>query len=156
MLATDAAYFAGLLDGEGAFCLCRVKNHTAKRGWGWRPILQIANSSEEMVTWVYNSTGQAYFPLARLYGKMKRPSFRWQQQNPRIILPILESVRPYLTAKRQHADLLHSACSLLLTLPGRNKKGNEERMVEISPDLLAIRDQLRSINPKAYRLRWND
>jgi hypothetical protein len=68
----NAAYLAGLVDGEGSITLGR-KNATAFR----YPIVSIASTSIELLLWCKQKTGLGCITTKRLYRAHHKKSYHW-------------------------------------------------------------------------------
>jgi len=86
-------YLAALVDGEGTITI-------QKRNMNFRPCLQVANTSVELLAWLI-SIG-FYSTLAR--NSNGRPYWRIQVSGYGIV-DILEEILPYLIIKKKHAEL---------------------------------------------------
>lgn len=98
--ATDAAYIAGFIDGEGSIFLYRKRpGKVALR-------LAIGNTDKAVLEWIAEVTGCTGTLVAKRTKDVLRhkQAYHW---NPgqRESAQLLEAIRPYLRIKAQQADL---------------------------------------------------
>ena len=154
MLPTEAAYLAGLIDGEGTISLRKVPQPKCKRGWNWRPTLQVANTDEAMLHRISEITERGWEWCYHYYQGRKLRAGIWRTTGANDILCILSEVLPYLVTKKRHADLLIEACKLILSLPkGKNIQGYESRFLSICPRLFSIHEKMLTLNKRGERWR---
>jgi hypothetical protein len=104
----DAAYLAGLLDGEGTITLSR--RHACDRR---QLVVSIVSTERCVVEWIRLALGVGEITGKRTTSVRHSPSFTFTVAN-RQALAVLEQVQPYLrTYKRLRAQLvLHSYVSV--------------------------------------------
>lgn len=118
---TDAAYLAGMIDGEGSLTvsLTRPKTHRPN----WNSILQVKlciyNTDKRLIDWLLATCGGCLLTRRPVRG---RPVYQWQA-NTRDVPEILAQVRPYLKLKGAQADLLVEVCQLRVTHGFGRKNG---------------------------------
>lgn len=93
----DAAYLAGLIDGEGSVFPANVKRISRRT---WR--LTIANTNRPVLEWCLAVTG-----VGAVYGKWRgnpkhSPAFAWQCHSWKA-KSVLEQTLPYMKIKRERA-----------------------------------------------------
>lgn len=119
--ATDAAYLAGLIDGEGTIGLTR--RHT---GENRQLVLSIANTEAEILQWVLDRTGVGKITRKRISRAHHTPSHTYSVAN-RQALDILKQISPYLQSrKKQRAEL---ALTEYVRLTPRNGRYSAETVV---------------------------
>jgi len=109
---TEAAYLAGLLDGEGTISLYCVKQDSQKRTHSFKPAVAVSNTDMGMMERVLRITGCGKVVQSRLDDGMHKPCFRWLL-SPLQIEPVLRRVLPYLDSKQRQAELLLSYLRML-------------------------------------------
>lgn len=101
--ATDIAYAAGILDGEGTVCL----NMTGKPGAKLpRAVVNITNQNTELLEWLRDRWGGRIYELT---GNRRRGwPICWALQFTKRgeARAFLASATPYLIVKRQRADIV--------------------------------------------------
>ena len=99
---TEAAYAAGILDGEGSIYFSR--NRTAR--WP-SPVVSVASTDRELLEWLRSRVGGSVI-RKRTYQPQHAVSYDWKLTDRRA-LEFLKLVRPFLVIKRKI-----SRCDLLL------------------------------------------
>src|SRR5579859_5842671 len=101
MMVTEAAYVAGIIDGEGTICL----NRTSAQGEnGFAARLTIANTSVLLLETITGMVGTGSV-VGRRERERRRTGYTW-------VCPVgdiqrvLENVLPFLVLKKEHAVLL--------------------------------------------------
>ena len=109
MSETDAAYLAGLIDGEGSIFVQRVKTYNfikmSKSGYHYRSGLQIRMTDRATVAWAKSVTGCGNVLDCKPPKGNRRPAFRWSlwsKQASTLLLILL----PYLKLKKPNAENL--------------------------------------------------
>ncbi len=102
----EAAYIAGIIDGEGSISINRRKDRDGyKSGFCFRPVLSVTNTNYALVEWLACTTGVGSTPLgAKPTNARHKPSKRWQVWT-RQAAAVLCVVRPYLVIKIAQADI---------------------------------------------------
>jgi len=103
-IEVDYAYLAGIIDGEGHVGLYRHKDAYCKRGFTWRVVLCITNSSYLLLLDLQRRfggriepNGKSAFSGRQIYG------LRFSANAMRELLP---RVLPYLVLKRQDVNIM--------------------------------------------------
>lgn|SRR5215472_3738655 len=107
MDAKAAAYFAGIIDGEGTICIMkhRPKLASGEKSVGYLAYLKVCNTDYRLVAWCRETTG-----VGCIYSeKRKKPNCRqvytWHISSARFYA-LLKEVYPYLVIKKEQADLI--------------------------------------------------
>jgi hypothetical protein len=100
---TEAAYAAGILDGEGSIILTRLR----KKRWA-SPVVSIASTDRELLEWFRSRCGGTIV-RKRTYQPQHSESFDWKLTD-RQALEFLRLVRPFMVVRRKIAR-----CDLLLS-----------------------------------------
>jgi hypothetical protein len=100
---TEAAYAAGILDGEGSIQLIRVR----KSRWP-SPTVSVASTDRELLEWLRTRAGGTIVKK-RVYRPQHSTSYDWKLTDRRA-LRFLEIVRPFLVIRRKIVR-----CNLLLS-----------------------------------------
>jgi len=117
--ATDAAYIAGLIDGEGTITLSR-KHRNENR----QLAITISNTEKGLLDFVLSTVGAGKITNKRTTHSHHTPSYTYAIYN-RQALSLLEQVHPYLrTYKVERSALILRD---YLTLTPRNGKYSEEQ-----------------------------
>jgi hypothetical protein len=102
---TEAAYLAGLLDGEGCIILARESVPNKTQGgirYGYKLNITITNTSSQMIEWLHQTIGGKVFTYAHIPGWRTKYDWRIYGDEAR---EILRELRPYLTVKREQAEI---------------------------------------------------
>lgn len=125
---TQAAYLAGLIDGEGCISYRMEKDSRPIDGPKRYPSLKvdITNTNEELIRWTEAIVGDGYVYHAKAYQNQNhktRWSITWKSNKA---IALLGAILPYLTIKKSRAELmleLHS--KTLEALSGRQTFSNQ-------------------------------
>ena len=99
--ATDAAYIAGLIDGEGTVTLSRRHKHDMRQ-----PVISISNTDLSFLDYVLRATKAGKITRKRTSSSKHTPSAAYAISN-RQGLCLLRQIEPYLrTYKKQRAELI--------------------------------------------------
>jgi len=116
--ATDAAYIAGLVDGEGTVTLSRLHRNENRR-----LVVCISNNDLTMLQHVKDRIGAGRITSKRVYSPRHAPSFNYQINN-RQALGVLRQIVVYLRSYK--ADRARLALRDYLRLTPRNGRYTEE------------------------------
>lgn len=120
----DAAYIAGIVDGEGTITLSRLHRNEQRR-----IVVSVSNNEQGLLEYIQRVVGAGRISNKRTYGEKHAPSFHYQISS-RQALDLLRQITPYLhTYKAVRARL---ALDNYLAVTPRNGK--------YTPELLALRD----------------
>ena len=100
---TQAAYIAGLLDGEGCISYYNVSNGNGYRGYSTR--IKVAMTDANPVYWLKDILGCGFITVREREAQYRRV-FEWQTKSRVDIADVLEAVFPYLIVKKEQAKLL--------------------------------------------------
>lgn len=140
---TTLAWLGALIDGEGSIMLI---NRSRSRGQGfyWRPQVGIYNTDTRLMEALKDrvGTGSVYAHTRTPKENQKKTSYRWNL-NATQIRALLPSVLPWLILKKEQAELLLEACSLIEA----NKTGRPpEEAVRLR--VAEIADTIKHLNRK--------
>lgn len=96
MRDTEAAYLAGIVDGEGSISLTRVK----QKGGYWRVVLTVSSCDKGLIEWCARWGGATLFDMDR--GPNRRLQHRWTIVG-QALRKLLKDIRPYLIIKADRA-----------------------------------------------------
>lgn len=140
------AYMAGVLDGDGSFSIIKKKGKYEGQSPLYYPLIQIANSSKELIDFVYAEFGgllntrKAYIAKD---GSLRKISYQWKLSQANPCLPFLEKIIPYLVIKKERAEFLRD---YILRNPFKRGSG------KLSDDILQNREsdymKMRSFNDR--------
>jgi len=136
----QAAYLAGLIDGEGTIGLWGIKP-SARRRAVLVPHLEIGNTNRDLIDWLVRITQNGRIVLNREIEGCKR-CYKWQLA-PRQVALILPQVLPYLIAKRRQGEVV--ARFLELQAQGR-QEGGRGVLDRDWPEVEALYREIRTLN----------
>ena len=99
MSLTDAAYLAGIIDGEGSVGVW-------KNGVYRIAAVHVANTDKGLMVWLRRTVGKAGYLHPKLddgFGRTK-PCYDWSVQAQIDVLSLLKQVAPYMVIKRNKAQ----------------------------------------------------
>jgi hypothetical protein len=117
----ELGWLAGIMDGEGTIGMSRVLTASKCKNPSYRPIFQIANTDIRILNRaseiLYSVCGVASYIVianrrkAENINKPWKTGYRLQIHVQRRIARVLPMLIPYLTAKREQAEILLAYCS---------------------------------------------
>lgn len=124
----DAAYLAGIIDGEGAIMLTRNSPNEERR-----LAIDVSNNDLVMLEWIKKKTGVGHICSKKQYKEHHLPSFTWGTGG-RQAIDLLVQVEPFmLTARKLRAKLIIADYIRLTPRNGRYTtamKRERDRFVE--------------------------
>jgi hypothetical protein len=99
---TDAAYIAGIMDGEGCFMLAKSANSISPAGVGYKPLIELAMCDAATIFYIADLTGK---PVQQRVIKSGRTAYKIIWHN-RMAGALLTEIIPYLRGKRDQAEIL--------------------------------------------------
>lgn len=137
MSVAEAAYLAGLVDGEGTIGL-RHKFTKGSKPHQFHPALKIANTNLGLLRTVVEMSGNGIiFVRRRPIGQKFCYDYSLCANQIRHVLP---QIVPYLVAKKRQADLVLEFLSMIRTYFGANEKD--------IPRILEIKEELSVLNQR--------
>jgi hypothetical protein len=103
---TQAAYFAGLLDGEGSVCIQRSKSKSKKWKYDYKVLVIIVNCNTEVIEWCKQVVGFgcAYTTRKNSYQENWNICHRYQITNENA-KDLLRQISKYMIIKKELADM---------------------------------------------------
>lgn len=147
MKKTEAAYLAGIVDGEGSISMTRVGGK--RRHAYWRIVLVVSNCDRELIEWLEQWGGATMYDMNR--GPNKRPQHRWTIVG-NALREMLPKIQPFLIIKAERAGWARRVLAI------QNTRTGNKRPPEVVAELNEIRalfdnDRKRSLsarNREAY------
>ncbi|WP_226682174.1 LAGLIDADG family homing endonuclease [Sutcliffiella horikoshii] len=87
----EAAYLAGIIDGEGSILLTNIHKNEYRR-----PCITIASTDIELLEYVKFLTGGSITRKKNYKPSVHKNSFSLSIKNKRVVLNILQYIHPYL------------------------------------------------------------
>ena len=134
----QAAYFAGIVDGEGTI---GVTLSGDKRCCCYRPMMIVTNTSMALMDWIGKNLGGNGWAIWRQpLGNAKRvATWYFSRAQIKVVLP---QIRPYLVIKAEQADLVAEMLRL----------GEQPRTDGRQVAMTAIYDGCRALNKRGRNL----
>ena len=131
---SDAAYIAGLIDGEGSVSLVRKhKNENRQLG------LSISSTEIQLLEFVKAATGVGKITTKKVSQPHHTPSFAYAVYN-RQALSILEQILPFLKSyKRKRAELIVANYLSLTPRNGKYSKDLLARKLDFEKAVLSLK-----------------
>jgi hypothetical protein len=125
------AYIAGYVDGEGCITLSRKKDPEARLGFCFRPHVHVANTHQKSLVMMQRWTGLGRVNHFRAEPDRNRKE-RWQWQIwSQQARQLLESIVPFLTIKKERAEILLDFLRRCRRRPGSNRLSKREAAFQI-------------------------
>lgn len=124
----DAAYLAGLIDGEGCIAVTATNTNKSakqcKRGLQYRGMLSVRMVDRSAIEWAHQITGLGSIRPYKAAGPNRRSGFTWTCWSKEAAI-IAATVLPYLKVKRAQAENIISFQSIMRK-PGTKGLTDEE------------------------------
>jgi hypothetical protein len=116
----NAAYLAGILDGEGTVSVSRTSTNQSakacKRGFAYRSSIGIALTDENLLLWVQQVTGVGRICRVKSQSPKHKAAWRWTAWSKDAVY-VAKMVLPYLRLKKRQAENL-IAFQAVMRFPG--------------------------------------
>lgn len=99
---TERAYIAGILDGEGSISISRKTDPTMKSGHGYRLSIEIANTDENLMSWLQSVTGLGHVRKHARTCDRHKQAYRWNLWSLEAY-QLLATIYQFLIVKRTRA-----------------------------------------------------
>ena len=114
----DAAYIAGLIDGEGTITLSKIHRNENRQ-----LVVSISNNERQLLEYILKVTGAGIITTKRTYSESHRQNFTYKISN-RQALSLLNQISCYLHSYKEKRALL--IIDKYLELTPRNGKYTDE------------------------------
>lgn len=146
LVANDAAYIAGLIDGEGTITLSR--RHSKDRR---QLVVSIANTERSLLDFVLRCVGAGKITNKRTVAQHHTPSYCYSISN-RQALSLVRQVQPYLQShKKDRAALIMTAYLQLTPRNGKYTPLLEQRRSEFEQGFFAITSNTSNLRKGSTR-----
>jgi hypothetical protein len=134
LTVTEAAYIAGLVDGEGTITLTRYHRNENRR-----LVVSISNNERSLLEFVMQAVGAGRITTKRTYKDSHAPSFAYAITN-RQAVDLLVQIAPYLRSYKSARSALVLKDYIRLTpRNGKYEKFEQAERERFEDELLAIR-----------------
>ena len=139
----QAAYLAGIIDGEGFVGLSKKKDLKGVRGgYSYRPYIGVSNTCKSVIDWIAGVTKIGNVRANSPPKAGHKPSWRWEAWSQKASY-VLRAVRPYMVIKTRQADLI-----ILYTATATRHPGNPGLTVEERQFQIDTYEKLKAINKR--------
>lgn len=132
----QAAYLAGLVDGEGTISLRTVRHPERRRKIVINPYVAIYNCVPEVLYWIHKTTELGHIRQRCPTKHQRKPVYEWITRSLVDCARISRTVLPYLIIKRRQAELLLEFCE------------NRALWTTYTDHELTIVDKMRALNKR--------
>ena len=134
LVPTEAAYIAGLIDGEGTITLTR-KHRDENR----QLAITISNTERQLLEYVLDTIGAGKITGKRITSERHTPSFTYALYN-RQALNLLEQIHPYLrTYKVRRSSIILRDYKTLTPRNGRYSEKQRQLRAEFEQRVLSVK-----------------
>lgn len=116
MTREDAAYLAGLLDGEGC-----IQARASQHGWV-RPNVEVCMTNSAPLRWARAVTGVGYIYAQKERRQNRRQPWKWIISNPRDAASVLRQVVPFMKVKRAESMAFIMLSSIRAVTPRGHRR----------------------------------
>lgn len=140
MTPTEAAYFAGFVDGEGTIGLYRARRRESKSGYRLQSHLAVANTDMPVLEAIQRMCGNGRLVQTTNPAKPHHKPGYLLRFSPNQIRHVLPQLQPYLLIKGRQAEYVLEFLSL--NVAGRNMNAEQKAKAD------QIRDAVRGLNAR--------
>jgi hypothetical protein len=104
---TEAAYMAGIMDGEGTFYIGNYSGNRKNGDKHFQTLIAIATTDKSLMDWLHNIFGggvRSYTPK-QMAKNSRKQVYRWCATSNRM-LQICQIILPYLVIKKRQAEIM--------------------------------------------------
>ncbi len=119
MKATEKAYIAGLIEGEGYIGLKEEKKH-----YYGQPLIKLYNTNKSMVEYVKAifNCGSIYQTNTNCKLLNAKPVYSWQTTNVNDTLKVILAIKPYIRFKKEQTKIVLRYCRLTIRYKFQQKQ----------------------------------
>jgi hypothetical protein len=99
----NAAYIAGIVDGEGCIYL-HTGGFIGRRSYRPRWVVTITNTNKNLIDWLHDKIGTGNISLVSSNPLGVKPCYNYQIASQQNIVALLIQLLPYLKVKRERAE----------------------------------------------------
>jgi hypothetical protein len=99
---TKFAYLAGLIDGEGSFCISRVNTSF---GYSFARCIVVANTDKKVMKWLVQNFGGRVKVFALRNPEKHKRRLQWLPNGTKNLENLVLGILPYLVIKREQAKV---------------------------------------------------
>lgn len=138
--ATQAAYMAGIMDGEGMFYIGNYSGNRKNGDKHFQTVIAVASTDKCLIDWLYNvfGGGIGQYTPKQLSKNSRKQVYRWQATSNRL-LHICEVILPYLVIKKRQAEIMIEIRS---TYNDEHNIKGRQHVQNLPKGILELRQQL--------------
>lgn len=142
LIPTQAAYIAGIIDGEGTITLTRRHKNEHRL-----LAITISNTDRKLLEWILNAVGAGKITTRRLHNSKHVPDFTYGIYSQQA-LSLLNQIYPYLQTynKQKRAKLILENYNKLTPRNGRYSKNLLEQREKFIKNFFAIKTKIEFHN----------
>lgn len=144
---TDAAYLAGIIDGEGHISISKrpPNKRSGERNPTYLPSLRIGSTNPHLLDWIMEKVGEgSMFQEGRAWGEGRKPFYMWNISNKQVDR-LFDQVYPYLVMKKRQVDEVRKLRETTKTAHCR---------AGVPEDVMAERERCFRSLAKLHKLRY--
>jgi hypothetical protein len=121
----DAAYLAGLIDGEGTITLSKIKKSCVYKSTD----ISVASTTMDLLTFCRDTTNIGFISSKKNYKKHHKPSWTWRSRANQQNLVLLKQIIHYMKEplKKKRAEKILSELEYLTVRNGRYSDDQKKR-----------------------------
>lgn len=132
MEPTQAAYIAGIMDGEGCFLIEKFATFKSPIGFQYRSSVQVTMCEYDTIKWIADLTDRH---IQRKTLKSGRTAYCVVWRNG-LAVKFIQQILPYLQGKREQAEILIHYEANIAPGRGRTYRPEDKAMIEVERDKL--------------------
>lgn len=146
----EAAYLAGIIDGEGSICISKSPGKNG-RSICYQAFIGVSNTEKGLIDWLHSTFGGTHtqYTPKQTPSNSRKHVWRWQVTG-RNIDYICELILPYSTIKQEEINVMLQMRS---TFSHCHYKGHQGS-TRVKPEHLALREEchvrLRELHNRCY------
>lgn len=148
--ATQAAYMAGIMDGEGTFYIGNYSGNRKNGDKHFQTIIIVSSTDKCLIDWLYETFGgsKSQYTPNQMAKNCRKQVYKWYAQSNRM-LHICEVILPYMVIKKRQCEIMIEIRKTFNDL--HNIKGRQH-IQNLPPGILELRqslmDELRSLHTR--------
>lgn len=135
---TEAAYLAGIVDGEGSLTISMGVSHGTVN---IVPEISIANNKYALMQWLLDRVSGSVY--GRIHKGNQATSYTWKCTNS-LRVPLLQRLLPYLLLKQRQAEIVIEIADQIRANSYRGKRLPDEALLQ----RLQLVSEIRTLNKR--------
>lgn len=149
---TQAAYMAGIMDGEGCFYIGNYSGNRKNGDKHFQTVIAVSSTDNSLINWLFEvfGGGKSKYTPRQMAKNCRKQVYRWQATSHRL-LHICQIILPYLVIKKRQAEIMIEIRSTYDDL--HNVKGRQH-VQNLPTGVLELRqrlmDELKLLHTRAH------